>query len=310
MNTIEQWIDGKEHYKLDDGFELKKADNLEFGIHETIYSNMDLELNYSWKKQTENKLECESLFWIFKDDKRIGGVHICPNLCGAFFMESTYFVDRFLVINALNNALLQWSDKEKNTRIYGVIPSDIEHYHKLGYEIKYERRVMIRPTELFENIAWSDDYICRMPTISDVPELGKLFFESYSGGIQYEVFGQQSLEQATSDAEYIINIYRSNNILDGSTLVFDKKSNQLIAACIAGISGYCDNNFSEIGDIVVNPSYRKLGLASNMIKQALNNLKKISPAIILCVTIGNPAEDLYHKMGFFPGVKFANMYKK
>jgi hypothetical protein len=47
-----------------------------------------------------------------------------------------------------------------------------------------------------------------------------------------------------------------------------------------------------------------------MIKQALNNLKKISPAIILCVTIGNPAEDLYHKMGFFPGVKFANMYKK
>lgn len=310
MKKIENWQEEKEQYILKDGFMLKRADKLEFGIHETIYSNVDLELSFSWEKQTVDKIDYDNHFWIFKDGKRIGGVHISPNLMGAFFMEAPYIMDRFIVINALNDALLQWSDKDKNIRVYGVIPSDIEHFHKLGYRIKCERRVMIRPTEIFDNINWGDDFAIKTPTISDVSQIGKLFFESYSDGIDYEIFGKPSLEEATMDAEKILNIYKSNNILDGSTLVFNKNANELIAACMAGINGYCHNNFSEIGEIAVKPAYRNLGIASNMIKQALTNLKKVSPATILCVTIGNSAEGLYHKMGFFSGVKFTNMYLK
>jgi ribosomal protein S18 acetylase RimI-like enzyme len=310
MGIIEQWKEEIEQYILNDGFMLKRADKFEFGIHETIYSNVDLELSFSWEKQTVGKINYDNHFWIFKDDKRVGGVHISPNLMGAFFMESPYFVDRFTTISAINNALLQWAGDDKNIRVYGVTPLDIEHYQKLGYRIKYERRVMIRPTETFDNIDWSDNFIIKIPTISDVPEIGRLFFESYSGGIDYEVFGMRSLEEATTDAERILNIYKSNNIIDGSTLVYDKNTNELIGACMAGISGYCDNDFSEIGDIVVKPAYRKSGIASNMIKQTLTNLKRISPATILCVTIGNSAEGLYHKMGFFSGVKFTNMYLK
>jgi len=308
MKKIEQWQEDKEEYILNDGFMLKRADKLEFGIHETIYSNVDLELSFSWKKQTE--IDYVNHFWIFKDDKRVGGVHISPNLMGAFFMEAPYAIDRFIVISELNNALLQWAGDDKNIRVYGVIPRDIEYYQKLGYRIRCERRVMIRPTETFGNIDWSDNFIIKIPTIADVPEIGRLFFESYSGGIDYEVFGKRSLEEATTDAERILNIYKSNNIIDGSTLVYDKNTKELIGACIAGISGYCDNDFSEIGDIVVKPAYRKSGIASKMIKQALTNLNKISPATILCVTIGNPSEGLYHKMGFFSGVKFTNMYLK
>lgn len=310
MRKIEKWQEGKEPYILDNGFMLKKADKFEFGIHETIYSNVDLELSFSWKKQTIDKIDYNNHFWIFKDDKRIGGVHISPNLMGDFFIEVPYTIDRFIVISTLNDALLQWADDDSKIRIYGVIPEDVEHFNKLGYRIKCERRVMIRPTEIFDDIHWSNDFITKIPTISDAPQIGKLFFESYSGGIDYEVFGQQSLEDATINAEKILNIYKSNNILDGSTLVFDKNTNELIAACIAGISGYCDNDFSEIGEIAVKPSYVRLGIASNMIRQALTNLKKISPATILCVTIGNPAEELYHKMGFFSGVKFTDMYLK
>lgn len=308
MKQIEPWQEEKEQYILNHGFLLKRADKLEFGIHETIYSNVDLDLSFSWKKQTIDKIDYDNHFWIFKDGRRIGGVHISPNLMGAFFMEAPYVIDRFVVISALNDALLQWSDNHNKIKIYGVTPRNIEHFYKLGYKIKCERRVMIRPTEIFDNIDWSDEFVIKTPTISDIPQIGKLFFESYSGGIDYEVFGQQSLEEATINAEKILNIYKSNNILDGSTLVFDKNTNELIAACMAGTSGYCDNDFSEIGEIAVKPAYRILGIASNMIKQALTNLKKISPAAILCVTIGNPAEGLYHKMGFFSGVKFTNMY--
>jgi len=308
MKKIDKWQKGKEEYILNDGFMLKRANKLEFGIHETIYSNVDLELSFSWKKQIVDKIDYDDHFWIFKADKRIGGVHIGPNFIGAFFMEAPYAVDRFLVLSALHNALLQWSGKDNRIKIYGVTPKDIENFYKLGYRIECERRVMIRPTEIFEDINWSDDFIVKTPIISDAENIGKLFLESYSGGIDYELFGQRSLEEAKMDAERILNIYKSNNTLDGSTIIFDKNTNELIAGCIAGISGFCDNDFSEIGEVVVRPDYRRLGLASNMIKLALTNLKKISPATILCVTIGNPSEGLYHNMGFFSGVKFTNMY--
>ncbi len=310
MKKFSQWQEGKDEYMLNDGFVLKRANKLEFGIHETIYSNVDLELSFSWKKQTVDKIDYDDHFWIFKADKRIGGVYIRSNFIGAFFMEEPYSVDRFLVISALHKALLQWTGKDNRIKIYGVTPNDIEHFHKLGYKIDSERRVMIRPTEIFEDINWSDDYTIKVPTISDAPNIGKLFFESYSGGIDYEVLGQQSLDEAIKTAETILNIYKSNGTLDASTLIFDKNSSEMIAACLAGISGYCDNNFSEIGEVVVKPDYRRFGLASNMIKLALTNLKKISPATLLCVTVGNPAEGLYHNMGFFSGVKFTNMYLK
>lgn len=180
---------------------LKKADKFEFGIHETIYSNVDLELRFSWEKRTLHKIDTDNLFWIYKDDKRIGGVNICHNLMGSFFMEAPYSYDRFTVISVLNDALLQWRNDDENAiRIYGVIPEDIEHFKKLGYCIKHARRVMIRPTEVFHKIDWGKDFIIKTPTIADAPQIGKLFFESYSGGIDYEVFGQQSVEQSIKDA--------------------------------------------------------------------------------------------------------------
>ncbi len=52
MKKIEQWEEEKEQYILNNEFILKRANKFEFGIHETIYSNVDLELNFSWEKQT------------------------------------------------------------------------------------------------------------------------------------------------------------------------------------------------------------------------------------------------------------------
>lgn len=87
MKKIGQWQEEKEQYILNDRFMLKRADKFEFGIHETIYSNVDLELSFSWEKQTVDKIDYNNHFWIFKDDKRIGGAHISPNLMGAFLWK-------------------------------------------------------------------------------------------------------------------------------------------------------------------------------------------------------------------------------
>jgi ribosomal protein S18 acetylase RimI-like enzyme len=303
---IESWHDEKEHFELKDGFHLRRAEGKEFGVYETIYSNMDLELSFSWNKQT-NRDNSSDLFWIIKNTTRIGGIHLSPNRCGSFFMITPYIYDRYDILNVIHYALLEWSDRDKEIKLYGVTSQDVGYYSKLGYQIVYERRVMIRPTRIEKSINWSDEYTVRTPSLLDVEDLGQLFHDSYNRGIDYKVFGQQNLEEATANAKRIIEIYESNDTLEGSILVFDKKEHKLIAACIAGISGYCDNDFSEIGDVVVNPWYRKLGLATKMIQHSLSNLHSISPATILCVTVGNPAEHLYRKIGFFPGIKFASM---
>ncbi|WP_242865891.1 hypothetical protein [Desnuesiella massiliensis] len=39
MKVIESWQEEKDQYILNHGFMLKRADKLEFEIHETIYSN-------------------------------------------------------------------------------------------------------------------------------------------------------------------------------------------------------------------------------------------------------------------------------
>ncbi|MGE5678569.1 MAG: GNAT family N-acetyltransferase [Pseudomonadota bacterium] len=67
--------------------------------------------------------------------------------------------------------------------------------------------------------------------------------------------------------------------------VIHQLTGELTGACIAGKSGYCDNDFSEIGEIAVKPSYRGRGIAKNMLKRVLTNLKEMSPAAILCVTM-------------------------
>lgn len=310
MKKIERWQDNKESYILGNGFVLKRADKHEFGIHEAIYSNADLELSFSWRILTSANENSDNLFWIYRDDKRIGGVHIGPNVMSSFFMEVPYIYDRFIVITALNDALSEWSNDEESIKIYGVIPEDIHYFNRLGYRIMRSRRVMIRPTETFDDIDWGKDYMIKVPDINDVLKIGRLFFESYSGGIDYECFGEQNLQEAIESAKYVLNVYRENNTLEGSTLVFDKNTKELVGACLAGINGFCDNGFSEIGEVVVKPEYRNRGIASRMIKRALTNLKRISPATILCVTIGNSSEALYNNLGFFPGIKFTNMVLK
>lgn len=309
MQKIEIWQENKNEYLLCNDFMLKRADKNEFAVHHTIYSNADLELRYSWNKQISDAADCDNPFWIFYKDKRIGGVVIQPNRLFSLFVETPCSIDKFTIISELNKALLLWSD-DKDIAACGIMPDDIKYYNMLGYKSGTSRRVMIRPTELFKDINFGENVFIKIPTLSDAPEIASLFIESYKGGADYAAFGEPTLSEAVESVQYILTVYKSNNFLDASTLVYDKNTNELIGACIAGISGFCDNDFSEIGELAVKPAYRRHGLAQNMLRRALSVLNTISPASILCVTIGNDAESLYYKMGFFPGTQFSNMLLK
>jgi len=302
---LERWEENKKEYTLNNGFSLKRAAKKQFGVYKAIYSGIDLELSYSWRIQT--MVDTDDVFWILKDGKRVGGVEIMPNKMGSFFMETTEIVSRFEVIQAISEAHLQWSDGDE-LRVYGVLTEDVPHFEKLGYEMRHSRKVMIRPTEEFENMEWGDDLSIRTPFEADVEMMGKLFQECYKGGADYAAFGEQDEKEAIESAQYVMNVYKENGSLDGSVVVFDHKTSELIGVCLAGKNGFCDNEFSEIGELAVKPEYQRRSIASNMVKYALNNLFKTSPATILCVTGGNTAEKLYRELGFYPGVEFTCMH--
>ncbi len=310
MKNIEKWEDGKEQYLLNNGFMLVRANVAEFGIHYAIYVDRDEELTYNWYKLSQNPYYDENAFWIFKDNKRVGGVVIEPNYSANFFVESPYTVDKFSIISELNNALVQWSDKNKSIHSYLIHPRDVEVYNRLGYRKRFIRRTMIRPTEIFDDIQWREDLVIKTPTIEDVADIGKVLHESYKGGIQYEEFCNNTEEDEIENSKMFLERYIATNSLQASTLVYDRNTNELIAVCLAGKNKEDDYEFSKINEVAVKPAYRRQGIAENLIKRTLTILKNISPATKLDVSVGNAAEGLYYKMGFFPGIQMVAMYKK
>jgi len=310
MKNIEKWEEGKEQYLLNNGFKLIRANVAEFGIHFAIFVDRDEEFTYSWNKLSQNPYYDENAFWIFKDNKRVGGVVIEPNFSSHFFVESPYTVDKFSIINELHNTLLQWSDKNKRTYIYTIDPRDVDYYNRLGFRKQFARRTMIRPTEVFEDVQWGEYLVIKTPTIEDVVEIGKVLHESYKGGIQYEEFSNNTEEDEIENSKMFMERYISTNSLQASTLVYDRNTNKLIGVCLAGKNQEDGYEFSTINEVAVKPAYRRQGIAENLIKRALTVLKDISPATKLEVSVGNAAEGLYYKMGFFPGVQSICMYKK
>ncbi|WP_105615073.1 GNAT family N-acetyltransferase [Vallitalea okinawensis] len=311
MKNIEKWEEGKEQYELDDGFILIRANEADYGIHYAIYGDMDDELTYSWNKLSHDTDGDDfNRFWIFKDNKKVGGVVIQPNFLAYLFVVSPYSVDKFSVISELNNALLHWSDKNKKIVLYTIPPRDVDSYNRLGYRRNFARRMMIRPTEIFDDIKWREDLVIKIPTIEDAIEIGKVLHESYKGGIHYEEFSNNTQDEEVEYSKMFLERYISTNSIQASTLVYGRNTNELIGVCLAGKNEEDDNEFSMINQIGVTPGFRGDCIAKNMIKRALTVLKDISPAVKLDVTVGNAAEGLYYKMGFLPGVQSISMYKK
>jgi len=307
VKNIEKWEVGKEQYLLSNGFMLERANEVEFGIHYAIYVGVDEEFTYSWNKLSHDTDWNENRFWIFKDKKRVGGVVIEPNFLAQFFVESPYTVDKFSMISELHNALLQWSDKNKEIFIYMIHQKDVDYYNMLGYKKNFIRRMMIRPTEIFEDIQWRDDLVIKIPTIEDAIEVGKVLHESYKGSIHYEEFSNNTEEEEIEYSKEFLEKYISTNSIQASTLVYEKNTNELIGVCLAGKNDEDGNDFSKINQVGVMPAYRGQGIAENMIKRALTILKEQYPVLRLFVTLGNDAEMVYHKMGFLSGVETTEM---
>lgn len=140
------------HYILDNEIEIVKADLKEFAIHYAIYRE-NIFFRQSWERRISIFAEDAPCYWITFKNRRIGGVCIEPNLLSSFFLE-TPFQDILRVLIPLKKFLIHCSDPSKPIEAFGILPYETEHFLRLGFLPSESRRVMIRPTEIFEPQEW------------------------------------------------------------------------------------------------------------------------------------------------------------
>lgn len=294
----EKWSKDIEIYNLFDGYTIEKVNGKDFSIYFAVYEIFDINI---WFRQSFDVYcsvieDCDICFWIKKDGCRIGGVLVEPNYMNCLILEAPYDNDYDIIIAKLKNILLYWSDKNKAIIVGGVKPDKVKYYQRAGFKMGESRRCMIRPTEEFE-IIWNDDYKLVSPRKEHKDEIRELFVEAFSTE-------RQNNSNAERQIQYYFDENPENSLVNkASTLVYATKTNQLIGACL--ISNW--EEWPNVYDVAVKPSFQKKGLATNMIKRALTILKEQYPVLRLFVTLGNDAEMVYHKMGFLSGVETTEM---
>ncbi|ADL52677.1 GNAT family N-acetyltransferase [Clostridium cellulovorans] len=278
-------------YQLTEEVDLERADSKEFAIYCTTYRNESLNFGKSWDKRCDEIGNFNNCFWINKDNRRIGGVRMEPNYIESLFLQPP-FTDTYEMLKILKKLLAYWSDRNKDIYTVGVTASEVECYKRIGFFEKLSLRYMIRPTEEFY-LNWEENFNISSVAKEKALEISRLFYEAYSDGI--DDYAKQTVEEHLPQVEAFLNKELNSTLKNASVLVYDKNNNELIGVCFISLW----DEWPEISNLVVKPSYRGTGLAENMIKRALSILKDEYPVLRLNVLVGNPAESLYNKLGFF-----------
>ncbi|MFU1794589.1 GNAT family N-acetyltransferase [Paenibacillus azoreducens] len=285
------------HYVLDNEIEIVKADLKEFAIHYTTYRE-NIFFRQSWERRISIFAEDAPCYWITFKNRRIGGVCIEPNLLSSFFLE-TPFQDILRVLIPLKKFLIHCSDPSKPIEAFGILPYETEHFLRLGFLPSESRRVMIRPTEIFEPQEWGEEFEAVAPGMDQIDRIAEMLHESYSDIDRIGYPGDNTIDSQRTALEYYF-VHNQDEILkSASTIIYDKQHNNIVAVCLISLW----EDLPLVSNIAVMPQYRSRQLATKLLKKAVTVLKEEYDVIRLFVTIGNSAEALYYRLGFYPGLE-------
>lgn len=163
---------------------------------------------------------------------------------------------------------------------------------------------MQRPTEKFD-VLWGGDVDVKTPEflassaekrLVQEDDLNRLFYLAYARGIEDTRRKRNSKADHREACQFASET--NEELLKASTLVYDKRSNQPVGACLISLQG----NSPAVFNVAVLPSHRRQGLATNMLKRALSILQNDFSLLRLYVMQGNEAELVYHSLGFLLGL--------
>ena len=299
-----KWSSEVEKYELDEDYCIQKANLKEFSVHFAIYviAEENVLFRQSFDTSCSVLKEGDPCFYIEKNGSRIGGVLIEPNYMRYLFLQPPYGEEYYKVLIMLKRLLVNFSDNTRDIDVAWVKPWELKHYLRLGFRQEESRRCMIRPTETF-NIKFEDKYETLAPSKTYITKIATLFKEAFAGGVGED--GQLSKGEYKEALMVYFKENAGEEILEtASTLIYDKETKEVIAACLISLW----EGWPNVYDIAVKPSYQGKGLASRMMKKALTVLKEEYPVVRLFVTLGNNAEALYYNLGFLPGTETTKLY--
>lgn len=205
------------NYNNEVQFSFVKADKELFSVYQTIYSNTDIELWYDWKTRLTDTIWSDDCYFLLKNGEKIGGAIISDGNIAFPFIILPY-CDKPEFFKQLHKKALEITNTGSiNTS--GMLSEDVSILLSMGYRILRTRKAMIRPTDIF-NVAL-DEYTIKIPDLDDAGDISKVFFESYSGGMDYEVFGTPTLKDCTEDALETIKRYIASESIDQSCIIYD-----------------------------------------------------------------------------------------
>lgn len=282
--------------EIDLGINLVQADIDLFAVYQTMYSNADIEMWYDWDRRLRDTKYTDQCFFLMSEGRKLGGAIITDDAIAFPFLISP-FSDRM----NFWHLLLKQSPRSK---INGVLDADRNILPMYGYKAKESGQVMCRPADVIVR-SLADGFFCRELDIDkEADEIGNAIVKGYSGGIDNQIHGEASIDEAIEDARRVLDIYAPK---DMSHVIVEKHSYEIVGVCLAGIGENYTHGYVEIADICVLPQCRGKGLAQYMISRIVTQAYGIAPFVKLFVTIGNNSEYIYRQMGFIAGPRFTSM---
>lgn len=276
---------------IDDDFFLKKAELEEFQVSYTIYKKFNPYFRFSWEQHINVISSANNCFWIFHNQKRVGGVLIASNSISGLFLIPPY-IDIFLIIEALSKHLLKTSNE---IYAYSVQPLHMRAFTNNHYEVTNQQVCMIRPTE-FVDLVYSNKYIYERVDQKDISKIYSLIQEDYY--TTEDLSTSDLVKKVKTEIDwYFKNQGDISFCKIASTTIKDKETNEIIAVCLISMW----EEYPLIYHIATKKLYQKQGLARTMIYYALNALKKDYTYMRLFVTVGNRAQGFYQNLGFTEG---------
>ena len=271
-----------------------KADSEEWGRYHAIYrlSNFNEWMPLSFQGEIDRYKKADFCYWVIKDNKRIGGAFIKPNMLKCVFVIPP-FNNKRILLEKLSLYVDSISVRNQDIQVPDADLKSIEDYESLGYNRNIINKLMVCATNTF-HVDWGEEYTVVTPKIEHSGYMAQLYYETYSkSNLSY--IAEQSYDfQVSSVNVYFEHIKSANVTNDWSTLIYHVPTKKLIAACTVGLV----NGLPYILDFVVHPKFQGYGLATKMMKRTLSLTADNYPAIRLNVTVGNDAEIFYNKLGF------------
>lgn len=288
-------------------YKICKADSKEWARYHAIYrlSNFNEWMSLSFQGDIDRYLKVDFCYWVMVGGIKAGGALIKPNMLKCIFTIPP-FNNKEILINKLSKYVETISDKSKPIEVPDADLESVKYYQYIGYKLGEVNKLMVCPTNKYE-VTWDEQYEIISPDESrHAADMAELYFQSYSKNKLPQI-AAQSYEFQVSSVNVCFNFINGGSVpKDWSTLVLDKLTNKLVAACTVALV----NNLPYILDFVVHPEYQRRGLATKMMQRTLNLFKNEYPAIRLNITVGNDAEILYNKLGFISLAETALMKKE